>query len=43
MADLKINQEMIGKMDPYVYFEYGTQKNKSGIAKGQGTKPRWQN
>lgn len=30
-------------MDPYVYYEYANQKHKSTIAKGQGTKPRWQN
>lgn len=30
-------------MDPYVYYEYGLQKHKSTIAKGQGLKPRWVN
>lgn len=43
MADLQISQELIGKMDPYVYYEYGQQKHKTTIAKKQGTRPRWQN
>ena len=30
-------------MDPYVYYEYGNQKHKSTIAKGQGMNPRWEN
>jgi|JI6StandDraft_1071083.scaffolds.fasta_scaffold2282718_1 Ca2+-dependent lipid-binding protein len=30
-------------MDPYVYYEYGNQKHKTTIAKGQGLKPHWEN
>lgn len=30
-------------MDPYVYYEYGAQKTRTVIAKGQGNKPRWKN
>lgn len=42
-ADLSMNKEIIGKIDPYAYYEYGAQKIKSGTVKNQGPMPIWQN
>lgn len=35
------NLDLIGKMDPYVIMEVGTQKFKTEVAKGQGLEPKW--
>ncbi|XP_008240867.1 PREDICTED: elicitor-responsive protein 1-like [Prunus mume] len=35
------NMDFIVKMNPYVVIQYGNQKHTSTIAKGQGTKPVW--
>ncbi|ESW11956.1 hypothetical protein PHAVU_008G073400 [Phaseolus vulgaris] len=35
------NSDFFGKMDPYVILTYRTQEHRSSVAKGAGSKPRW--
>ena len=43
MAELQRNTELIGKMDPYIIFNYGSQKLRTKTIKGGGTNPKWEN
>ncbi|MED6158435.1 hypothetical protein PIB30_032759 [Stylosanthes scabra] len=38
--DLK-DADFLGKMDPYVILTYRAQENRSRVAKGGGSNPRW--
>ncbi|KAG4925467.1 hypothetical protein JHK87_051007 [Glycine soja] len=38
--DLK-DSDFFGKMDPYVILTYRAQEHRSSVAKGAGSKPRW--
>ena len=35
------DKDVIGKMDPYIVMEYGSQNKKTSVKNGAGKTPKW--